>query len=80
MLKSNVRLAVFCLLFAGFVLGKTSDTLKVQLNHGGVLIGRHLETVKGRHIRSFLGVPFAKPPVDELRFEVNFFSYTIFHT
>lgn len=71
MLRSTAILVVFCVFSLDFALSGTSDTLKVQLNHGGVLIGRHLESVKGRHIRSFMGVPFAQPPVEELRFKVN---------
>uniref|UniRef100_T1GPC2 carboxylesterase n=1 Tax=Megaselia scalaris TaxID=36166 RepID=T1GPC2_MEGSC len=62
-------LCFLCLFVVDFALGSVSETLKVQLNHGGVLVGRHLETTKGRHIRSFLGVPYAKPPVDDLRFK-----------
>lgn len=64
-------LCFLCLFVVDFALGSVSETLKVQLNHGGVLVGRHLETTKGRHIRSFLGVPYAKPPVDDLRFKVR---------
>lgn len=74
MSRSKAIVTWFCVLLADFAVGGTSNTLKVQLNHGGILIGRHLETTKGRHIRSFLGVPFAKPPVEELRFEVSLFS------
>ncbi|KAL5279764.1 CES5A.2 family protein [Megaselia abdita] len=66
---SKAILAVFCVILVDLTLGGTSDTLKVQLNHGGVLIGRHMETAKGRHIRSFLGIPYAKPPLDDLRFK-----------
>lgn len=51
--------------------GFTSDSLKIKLNHGGVLVGRHYVTVKGRHMRAFMGIPYVKPPIGELRFKVS---------
>lgn len=57
----------------------TSDSLKIKLDHGGVLVGRHHVTVKGRHMRAFMGIPYAKPPVGELRFKVSE-NKTLFHT
>ncbi|XP_067639389.1 venom carboxylesterase-6 [Eurosta solidaginis] len=48
---------------------RTSDILKVKLPHGGVLVGRHRVSHKGRHMRAFMGVPYAEPPVGELRFK-----------
>ncbi|KAL5279762.1 CES5A.2 family protein, partial [Megaselia abdita] len=65
---SNRSLIAFLCFFA-FTFGFTSETLKVKLNHGGVLVGRHLESSEGRHIRAFLGIPYAKPPLDDLRFK-----------
>jgi len=47
-------------------------------NPGGITVGTKLGQIEGKlsHTRlkkpfhSFLGIPFAKPPVDDLRFEV----------
>ncbi|XP_002061222.3 venom carboxylesterase-6 [Drosophila willistoni] len=48
---------------------RNSESLRIQLNHGGWLIGRHLTTHNGRHMRAFMGIPYALPPVGELRFK-----------
>ncbi|EDW26881.1 GL14544 [Drosophila persimilis] len=48
---------------------RNSQSLHVRLSHGGWLIGRHLTTHNGRHMRAFMGVPYAVPPLGELRFK-----------
>lgn len=54
---------------------RTSDRLKVRLPHGGILVGRYMTTHSGKGVRAFRGVPYAQPPVDDLRFKVNFFRF-----
>lgn len=66
------RWLVFLALAVVYVNCRTHDTLKVKLNHGGSVVGRYLTTVKGRGMRAFMGIPYAKPPVGELRFMVSF--------
>ena len=54
-----------------------SVTVRVTIPGLGELEGNvvALNNQPNTHVRSFLGVPYAKPPVDNLRFEVTAFSY-----
>lgn len=56
--------------------GRTSEVLRVKLNDGSRLVGRFLRSISGRGIRAFLGVPYAQPPVGELRFKVGLLDAT----
>lgn len=53
------------------MLGRTSESLKVQLPDGSQILGRYLNSDSGKGIRGFLGVPYAEPPVGDLRFKVS---------
>lgn len=44
----------------------------------GLLKGSFLETWSNKKIYSFRGVPFAEPPIKELRFKVNIFIIFFF--
>lgn len=61
-------LAALLLFLFGNITASENDLL-VKLNHGGSLAGIYLKTESGKPIRSFLGIPYAKPPTGELRFE-----------
>lgn len=50
---------------------RTSEKLKVTLPDGSRIVGRYLTSLTGRGIRAFMGVPYAEPPVGDLRFKVN---------
>lgn len=50
---------------------RTSENLKVQLTDGSKLVGRYLTSLSGRGIRAFMGVPYAEPPIGDLRFKVR---------
>lgn len=56
----------FCLL-TGISHARTSEDLKVRIESGRV-IGRYLTSESGRTIRAFMGIPYAEPPVGDLRF------------
>lgn len=43
------------------------DDLTLQINDGEIL-GRYMTSESGRTISAFLGIPFARPPIGELRF------------
>lgn len=51
--------------------GRTSEVLKVTLPNKGKLVGRYLTSQNGTGFRAFMGVPYAEPPIGELRFKVN---------
>lgn len=61
-------LLVVVVLLPPLAKGRPSQGLHVQLPHGGWLVGRHRTTHSGRHMRAFQGVPYALPPLGELRF------------
>lgn len=63
---------IFILLniFVG-IYGRTSKELQVKLPNGSQLVGRYLTSDSGRGIRAFMGVPYAEPPINDLRFKVS---------
>lgn len=59
--------------------GRTSNELRVSLPNGSKLVGRHLRSHDGKGIRAFMGIPYAEPPVGDLRFRVSFkFTVTLY--
>lgn len=57
---------IACILF----LNAVSCDLVVKTAKGAIR-GLMLKSRDGRDFYSFTGIPYAKPPVDELRFQVN---------
>ena len=65
------NMLVFLLILPVFV-GCFEVDLVVKLESNGFLVGTNSTSSNGRRVRCFLGIPYAKPPINELRFEVSF--------
>ena len=52
---------------------KSKNTFQVETSLG-VVKGSFLKTRYGQSISSFRGIRYAKPPTNELRFQVNFIN------
>lgn len=59
--------------FGGYIL-VTSDQFPVVKIETGFVSGTMSKTWKGRTIYNFQGIPYAAPPVGELRFQVKFIN------
>ena len=46
------------------------DDVTVTLEQGAVK-GQRIESIRDRQLLAFLGIPYAKPPVGDLRFKVR---------
>uniref|UniRef100_A0A0M3I4E7 Carboxylic ester hydrolase n=1 Tax=Ascaris lumbricoides TaxID=6252 RepID=A0A0M3I4E7_ASCLU len=55
--------------FISYYYGDSSKSSKVIETNCGKIVGRTIAIDGGRIVHAFLGVPFAKPPVGELRFK-----------
>lgn len=55
------------LLLCGLCHARTSKDLRVRIDDGRI-VGRYLTSESGRTIRAFMGIPYAEPPVGDLRF------------
>lgn len=60
-----------CGLFEQCVEGRTSEDLRITLPNGSKLVGRGLQSHDGKVIKAFMGIPYAQPPLGNLRFKVN---------
>ena len=61
---------VLIFVFISFLACSIAQDLVVNTKHGPIE-GHVVNLANGRQVRSFLGVPFAKPPTGELRFAVS---------
>lgn len=68
---NGMALLVLILSVFGFVTTFTSEELRVTLSNGSKLVGKYLRSHNGRAIKSFLSIPYAKPPIGPRRFKVN---------
>lgn len=56
-----LQLCVLCL-------ARTSSELRIRIEDGRI-VGRYLTSESGRSIRAFMGIPYAEPPIGNLRFK-----------
>lgn len=66
-----IILLILGVIFSSEINCRTDETLRVKLSNGGSILGRYLSTYYGKGVRGFLGIPYAEPPVGDLRFKVN---------
>lgn len=69
-MKKACRILLNFLLFIGcFLICSASNTPIVQV-HSGAISGGFEYTYNGRKLYSFIGIPYASPPVQNYRFKV----------
>lgn len=77
----NFRINIIvCVCFTVIALTKSQDTPLVATEYGPVL-GSVGFSVSGRPFNSFRGIPYAAPPIGDLRFRVrilNFFRINLY--
>lgn len=67
-LGSTMLKILFLVTFCGLCRARTSSDLRVHISDGRV-VGRYLTSESGRTIRAFMGIPYAEPPIGNLRFK-----------
>lgn len=61
-------LIILIFIYNIFCDARTAENLRVRIDDGKI-IGRYMTSISGRGIRAFLGLPYAAPPIGELRFK-----------
>ena len=66
-----VKVMIYLILLATAVLCQTDENLVPIIDtNAGRVSGITLESFSGINFSAYLGIPFAEPPVDDLRFQV----------
>lgn len=73
MKRVGEMLPLMSLIFLSAV-GGNSDFPEVKIEQGRIK-GKAMETWKGRPINAFTSIPYAEPPVNDLRFKVRTTDY-----
>lgn len=76
--RYTIAFVIFIFSLFDSITSRTSDELKITLTNGNALVGRASRSHDGRAIKAFMGIPYAKPPIGELRFKVNEQSFCYF--
>ncbi|KAL7043409.1 hypothetical protein ACKWTF_001490 [Chironomus riparius] len=66
-LTESYGILIFFILHVNLIAARQSEDLLVNTTNGAVL-GRYMKSDTGRTIRAFMGIPYAEPPVSDLRF------------
>lgn len=67
-MTGKIMLSLSC--FIGYIsICLSSNTPKVRVD-SGVIAGGYEFTYNGRQLYSFVGIPYASPPVQDFRFKV----------
>lgn len=67
-IKFIILILFFDFIIASWPAWQDSEQLLVQINDGQIL-GRYMNSKSGHPVRAFLGIPYAKAPIDDLRFK-----------
>lgn len=70
-------LLIGCALLDLGVESRTSEELRITLPNGSKLVGRGLLSHDGRPIKAYMGIPYAEPPVGDLRFKVSLLRFCL---
>lgn len=69
-MAGNQLFIVVLLAISAVIHSTASSDRKVTIEQG-TLNGKQIETRSGRKVFGFLGIPYAAPPVGDLRFKVR---------
>jgi len=69
-MKKACRILLNFFLFIGYFLTCTASNTPIVQVHSGAIAGGFEYTYNGRKIYSFIGIPYASPPVQKYRFKV----------
>lgn len=67
-------LILFILSVIVILIGEISANEPLVKIKNGNLLGSLMQTRNGKEFSAFQGIPYAKPPLDELRFLVSYFE------
>lgn len=62
-----LKYLMFLIFVRACIAYEITDGMTVEINDGKIL-GRHITSHSGRTIRAFTGIPYASPPIGDLRF------------
>lgn len=63
-----LKALIFILFFTSIASWEDKRELTVQINDG-VILGRYMSSEKSLPVKAFLGIPYASPPLGDLRFK-----------